>query len=167
MVTWTTEYYQLAVEQLRAGGRQVPDEVLAHISPAHSENVNFFGVISVDIEAELAKLDASGRRPLRAGDLGSAGFPAELTIRNKVLPSAAIWPWCGQRGPSSLRLWIADMEDHLRGCLARLRAGRWQSHSICTQWKGGRDSAGKQQRHPGCSLLTACNHLPGRAAGEE
>jgi len=98
VITWTTEYYQLAVEQLRAGGRQVPDEVLAHISPAHSENVNFFGVISVDIEAELAKLDASGRRPLRAGDLGSAGFPAELTIRNKVLPSAAIWPWCGQRG---------------------------------------------------------------------
>jgi len=103
VITWTTEYYQLAVEQLRAGGRQVPDEVLAHISPAHSENVNFFGVISVDIEAELAKLDASGRRPLRAGDLGSAGFPAELTLRNKVPPSAAIRPWCGQRGPSSLR----------------------------------------------------------------
>ena len=36
--------------------------------------------------------------------LGSAGFPAELTIRNKVLPSAAIRPWCDQRGPSSLRL---------------------------------------------------------------
>ena len=62
---------------------------------------------------------------------------------------------------------IATREDHLRGCLARLRAGRWQSHSICTQWKGGRDRAGKQQRHPGSSLLTGCNHLPGRAAGEE
>jgi hypothetical protein len=37
--------------------------VLTHISPAHSENVNFFGVITVDIEAEFAKLDAHGLRP--------------------------------------------------------------------------------------------------------
>jgi Tn3 transposase DDE domain len=33
VITWTTWYYELAVEQLRADGRQVPDEVLAHISP--------------------------------------------------------------------------------------------------------------------------------------
>ena len=39
--------------------------LLAHISPAHSENVNFFGVITVDVEAELAKLDPAGWRPLR------------------------------------------------------------------------------------------------------
>lgn len=37
---------------------------LAHISPAHSENVNFFGVITVDVEAELAKLGPAGWRPL-------------------------------------------------------------------------------------------------------
>ena len=43
----------------------MPDEILAHISPAHSENINFFGVITVDVEAELAKLDSTGRRPLR------------------------------------------------------------------------------------------------------
>ncbi|MGH3933364.1 MAG: Tn3 family transposase [Pseudonocardiaceae bacterium] len=65
VITWTTEYYQLAVQQLRAAGRDVPDEILAHISPAHSENINFFGVITVDVEAELAKLDAAGWRPLR------------------------------------------------------------------------------------------------------
>lgn len=65
VITWTTEYYQLAVQQLRESGRDVPDQVLAHISPAHSENVNFFGVISVDVEAELAKLDTGGWRPLR------------------------------------------------------------------------------------------------------
>ncbi|MEU7003932.1 hypothetical protein [Nonomuraea sp. NPDC046570] len=40
-------------------------ELLAHISPAHSENVNFFGVITVDVEAELAKLAGGGWRPLR------------------------------------------------------------------------------------------------------
>ena len=34
-------------------------------SPAHSQNVNYFGIITVDIEAELAKLDTNGHRPLR------------------------------------------------------------------------------------------------------
>jgi hypothetical protein len=42
----------------------VPDELLAHISPVHSGNINFFGVINVDIEAGLAKL-SGGWRPLR------------------------------------------------------------------------------------------------------
>ena len=42
-----------------------PTRSLAHISPAHSENINFFGVITVDVEAELAKLDPAGWRPLR------------------------------------------------------------------------------------------------------
>ncbi|WP_214327494.1 Tn3 family transposase [Nonomuraea sediminis] len=64
VITWV-EYYQLAVKNLRAGGRDVPDELLAYISPAHSENVNFFGVITVDVEAELAELDGGGWRPLR------------------------------------------------------------------------------------------------------
>jgi TnpA family transposase len=65
VVTWSTEYYGLAVDELRAAGRHIADEVLAHISPAHSENVNFFGSITVDIEAELAQLDETGFRPLR------------------------------------------------------------------------------------------------------
>jgi Tn3 transposase DDE domain len=64
-VTWTTEYYGLAVESMRGSGRRVDDEVLAHISPAHSENINFFGVIEVDIESELAQLGPTGYRPLR------------------------------------------------------------------------------------------------------
>jgi hypothetical protein len=59
------EYYGLAVAEIRVQGRQVEDEVLAHISPAHSENVNLFGTIAVDVERELAKLDPSGYRPLR------------------------------------------------------------------------------------------------------
>lgn len=65
MIAWTTEYSGLAVESLRRGGRLVDDELLAHISPAHSENVNFFGAIEVDIDAELGP---TGYRPLRAGD---------------------------------------------------------------------------------------------------
>ena len=73
VVTWTTEYYALAVGQLRGEGRSVPDELLAHISPGHSGNINFFGVINVDIEAELAKL-SGGWRPLRPGQLRDLGL---------------------------------------------------------------------------------------------
>jgi hypothetical protein len=65
VVAWTTESYGLAVAARRAEGRHVDDEALAHISPAHSENVNFFGTVDVDVEAELSKLDGSGYRPLR------------------------------------------------------------------------------------------------------
>jgi len=76
VVTWSTEYYCLAVAELRAAGRDIPNEVLAHISPAHSENINFFGVITVDVEAELAKLDGRGLRPLRAAGTGQASSSA-------------------------------------------------------------------------------------------
>ncbi len=63
--TWTAEYLGLAVEQMRAQGRQVDDAVLAHISPAQSESVGLFGTITVDIDAELAQLGPTGHRPLR------------------------------------------------------------------------------------------------------
>jgi hypothetical protein len=68
VIAWTSEYYGLAVEQLRRSGRRIDDEVLAHISPAHSENINFFGAIEVDIDAELAALGPTGYRPLRVRD---------------------------------------------------------------------------------------------------
>ncbi|MET7459785.1 Tn3 family transposase [Nonomuraea sp. NPDC005501] len=38
VITWTTEYDQPAVRNLRAGGRDVPDELPAHISP-HPQRV--------------------------------------------------------------------------------------------------------------------------------
>jgi hypothetical protein len=53
---------------MRTAGRRIDDEVLAHISPAHSENINFFGSIDVDIEGELAQLGPTGYRPLRVRD---------------------------------------------------------------------------------------------------
>ncbi|WSV81293.1 Tn3 family transposase [Nocardia sp. NBC_01009] len=68
VIAWTTEYYGLAVEQMRRAGQRVDDEVLAHISPAHSANINFFGTIEVDIDAELAQLGPTGYRPLRVRD---------------------------------------------------------------------------------------------------
>jgi hypothetical protein len=68
VVARTTEYYGLTVDSMRAAGRRVDDEVLAHISPAHSENINFFGAIEVDIDAELAQFGPTGHRPLRVRD---------------------------------------------------------------------------------------------------
>lgn len=65
VVTWTTEHYALAVARLRSQGRDIPDDLLTHISPTHSQNVNYFGIITVDIEAELAKPGTNGHRPLR------------------------------------------------------------------------------------------------------
>jgi hypothetical protein len=53
---------------MRRGGRNIDDQVLAHISPAHSENINFFGAIEVDIDGELAQLDPTGYRPHRVRD---------------------------------------------------------------------------------------------------
>lgn len=55
------------MEQTRCEGRRVDDEVLAHVSPAHSENIHF-GAIEVDIDAELAQLGPTGYRPLRMRD---------------------------------------------------------------------------------------------------
>ncbi len=53
---------------MRRAGRRIDDDVLAHISPAHSENINFFGAIEVDIDADLALLGPTGYRPLRVRD---------------------------------------------------------------------------------------------------
>jgi hypothetical protein len=66
IVTWTTEYHGLAVAALRRAGRHIDDEVLAHIWPSHHENVHFYGTHSVDVDGELAKLDADGYRPLHS-----------------------------------------------------------------------------------------------------
>ena len=66
IVIWTTEYHGLAVAALRRAGRHIDDEVLAHIWPSRHENVHFYGTHSVDVDGELAKLDADGYRPLRS-----------------------------------------------------------------------------------------------------
>ncbi|HEY6787620.1 MAG TPA: hypothetical protein VI365_09945, partial [Trebonia sp.] len=52
--------------------RSVPDEVLGRISPSHSDSVNFFGVINVDVEAELASWTAGAPAP--GAQLRGLGF---------------------------------------------------------------------------------------------
>ncbi|WP_267242984.1 hypothetical protein [Streptomyces sp. PR69] len=50
--------------------------MLAHISPARSSGVNYYGSITVDYEHELAQLDEQGQIPLRtvAADDPTAGL---------------------------------------------------------------------------------------------
>jgi hypothetical protein len=49
----------------RASGITIDDPILAHLAPAHSEPVHFFGSIPIDVDKELFQLDATGYRPLR------------------------------------------------------------------------------------------------------
>ncbi|MGA5128186.1 Tn3 family transposase [Streptomyces olivoreticuli] len=73
VVCWHTEYMGLAVGELRAAGRGVDAEELAHISPARSSVVNYYGSITVDYERELAQLDDQGHRPLRTAGMDEPG----------------------------------------------------------------------------------------------
>ena len=65
VTAWMTEYPGLAIEYMRTQGRLVDEMLLTHISPAQSEGIGLVGTITVDIDAELARLDPTGHRPLR------------------------------------------------------------------------------------------------------
>ena len=57
-----------APDRVSCGSRRA-DRPPAHIWPTHRVNVHVYGIHSVDIDGDLAKLDADGYRPLRlAGD---------------------------------------------------------------------------------------------------
>jgi hypothetical protein len=56
--------------RLRRAGRPIDDDPLAHIWPSHHSNVNFYGTHPVDIDSELAKLDADSYRLLRLSAQG-------------------------------------------------------------------------------------------------
>jgi hypothetical protein len=52
------------LDQLRGQGRRIDEDLLAHISPAHSQNIGLFGTITVDIEAERAQLAPPATTPV-------------------------------------------------------------------------------------------------------
>jgi TnpA family transposase len=65
-VVWTTEYYNRAVEHLRAEGHEIDTDHLAHIWPTRHANINVYGIQTVDVDNELAQLDTNGYRPLHS-----------------------------------------------------------------------------------------------------
>ena len=92
IVIWTTEYYGLAIAALRRGGRDVDEEVLAHLWPSHHENVHFYGTHTVDVDRELAKLGADGYRPLRARHPPRPQLPSSTPSSTRTAVSSAVEP---------------------------------------------------------------------------
>ena len=76
VVTWSTEYYCLAVAELRAAGRDIPGEVLAHISRLTVRTAASSASSRVGVEAGLTKPGDRGLRPLRATGTGQASGSA-------------------------------------------------------------------------------------------
>jgi len=109
ITTWTAEYLGMAVDQLRGRGRRVDEELLAHISPAHSDNIGLFGTITVDVDHET--------RPPRPGrpvpGVPSPAAPRRLrALRCWTLPVTA-----------AARFGQADPGQHLPVDLHHLLAG--------------------------------------------
>ncbi|MGI5225162.1 Tn3 family transposase [Actinoallomurus sp. CA-142502] len=52
LAAWTTKYQTLARKRWSMG-----DELLARIFPSHGDNINFFGIINVDIEGRPVRTD--------------------------------------------------------------------------------------------------------------
>jgi len=61
-VLWTTTYLADVLDALRSEGFPVTDEAAAHLTPAQHDHINFYGIYSFDIDAELSR---EGHRPLR------------------------------------------------------------------------------------------------------
>ncbi|MAM10322.1 MAG: DDE transposase [Rhizobiaceae bacterium] len=61
IVHWNTVYLSRAVAHLRQRGRNIPDELLKHVSPLSWEHINLTGIYSRDTEQHMH----DGFRPLR------------------------------------------------------------------------------------------------------
>jgi TnpA family transposase len=61
IVHWNTVYLSRATTHLRQQGRDIPDELLKHVSPLSWEHINLTGIYSWDAEQQMPE----GFRPLR------------------------------------------------------------------------------------------------------
>ncbi|MEE8056983.1 MAG: Tn3 family transposase, partial [Pseudomonadales bacterium] len=62
IIVWNTVYMHEIIDQLRAGGYQIHEEDLAHISPCRFGHINKHGKMTFNVEKERNR---SGLRPLR------------------------------------------------------------------------------------------------------
>lgn len=61
VVLWNTVYLGDALDHLRATGRPVTDDAVAHLSPAQDGHLNPYGCYTFDLDTDLT---AARRRPL-------------------------------------------------------------------------------------------------------
>jgi len=54
-VLWTTTYLSDALDSLRREGSEITDDLVAHLTPAQHDHINFYGTYSFDIDAELRR----------------------------------------------------------------------------------------------------------------
>lgn len=62
IVHWNTVYLSRAVAHLRQSGRNIPDNVLKHVSPLSWEHINLTGIYTWDTASELIKMKPGERR---------------------------------------------------------------------------------------------------------
>ena len=75
----------------RAAGRDIDDAALAHIWPARHENFYFHGTHSVNVDSELAKLDADGTgRGIPVAVVAPAPESGQLVTKLNLIPSAPL-----------------------------------------------------------------------------
>jgi TnpA family transposase len=63
IILWNTVYMERAVRALRAGGEEIPNDLLPHLAPLGWQHINLTGDY---IWTEPPRLDGDGFRPLRA-----------------------------------------------------------------------------------------------------
>ena len=54
-VLWTTTYLSDALDSLRREGSEITDDLVAHLTPAQHDHINFYGTYSFDIDVELRR----------------------------------------------------------------------------------------------------------------
>jgi hypothetical protein len=70
IILWNTVYMERAIQALRAGGEEIPDDLLPYLAPLSWQHINLTGDY---IWTEPLRLGGEGFRPLRApGDLIAA-----------------------------------------------------------------------------------------------
>jgi len=65
IVHWNTVYLSWATTHLRNRGRNIPDELLKHVSPLSWEHINLSGIYSWDAEQKMTEGFKSLRLPSR------------------------------------------------------------------------------------------------------
>jgi hypothetical protein len=63
IILWNTVYMERAVRALRAGGEEIPNDLLPHLAPLGWQHINLTGDY---IWTKPPRLDGDGFRPLRA-----------------------------------------------------------------------------------------------------
>jgi hypothetical protein len=139
VVAWTTEYYSRAVLELRSQGRSVPDEVLAHISPGHSDNVSALRRL-VSPGGRVLLGEGFWEHPPSSGEIaamwpgttageyrnlaGLVGLAVSAGFRPEWIETASLQEWDDFESGymADVEEWLAGHQDHPEAAETRKQA---------------------------------------------